>query len=305
MPTLYAALVVAVNLTLDSGNGVRDRLARRPSRRPAHRRLTTQADKYQLVDRSRVAGEAGRVRRRDARRAPLLRLHPVVAAGRARRDRGHDPTLRLNTGVTLLPTLDPVRVAEDFTTLDVMSGGRAEVTVGRGILPSAYEAVGKPIDASRAIFAESAELLLHLLPRRRSPGGRWRRRSTDVTIEPRSVQRPHLPVWIGGGSSAASVDLAADSAPGLMLPGVFAPAEMFVPFADRYRERFAAAGHDPAGHPRRQRVPRPRRGDVAGGPAAMGAVLPQLPRVRRRRCGTARRCSTARSARSRPSTTTA
>ena len=107
--------------------------------------------------------------------------------------------------------------------------------------------MGTPIEASRAVFAESAALLMRLLAEEKVTWtGQWRPPLTALTIQPRSVQQPHLPVWIGGGSSAASVDLAADVGARLMLPGVFAPAAMFVPFVDRYRQRFAAAGHDPA-----------------------------------------------------------
>ena len=94
----------------------------------------------------------------------ILSSPQVVLGGIATRTE----RLRLNTGVTLLPTLDPVRVAEDFTSLDVLSGGRAEITVGRGILPSAYDAVDRPIGSSREIFAESTALLA--APPRRGEG---------------------------------------------------------------------------------------------------------------------------------------
>jgi alkanesulfonate monooxygenase SsuD/methylene tetrahydromethanopterin reductase-like flavin-dependent oxidoreductase (luciferase family) len=155
--------------------------------------------------------------------------------------------LRLNTGVTLLPTQDPVRLAEDFATLDVLSSGRAEITVGRGILQSTYRAMDRPISASREIFAESLDLLLRLLTEEKVTwSGQWRAPLEDVTVQPRSVQQPRLPVWVGGGSSPASVDLAARAGTGLMLPGVFGAPKQFAPFADRYREAHAAAGHDPA-----------------------------------------------------------
>lgn len=174
----------------------------------------------------------------------ILSVPQLVLAAIAERT----TTLRLNTGVTLLPTLDPVRVAEDFATLDVLSGGRAEVTVGRGILPSAYAAIGRTVDSSREVFAESAALLLRLLAEEDVTWeGQWRPPLAGITVQPRSAQRPHLPVWIGGGSSMASVDLAAELGCPLMLPGVFAGPATFVPFVERYRAAFAEHGHDPAG----------------------------------------------------------
>lgn len=215
---------------------------------PATGVWSSPVDKYRLVVDHAVQGEAAGF---DAVMLGehhycgyILSAPQIVLAAIAERT----TRMRLNTGVTLLPTLDPVRVAEDFTTLDVVSDGRAEITVGRGILPSAYEAMDKPIDASRAIFAESAALLMRLLAEEKVTwSGEWRTPLAELTIQPRSVQQPHVPVWIGGGSSAASVDLAADVSARLMLPGVFAAAEMFVPFAERYRQRFTAAGHDPDG----------------------------------------------------------
>lgn len=205
---------------------------------------STQAEKYQLVVDHAIRAEAAgftSIMLGEHHYCGYILPSPQVVLGAIA---ARSTTLRLNTGVTLLPTLDPVRVAEDFATLDVLSGGRAEVTVGRGILPSAYAAMDKPIDASREIFAEYADLLVRLLRDDKVTWrGTWRSPLDDVSIEPRSVQRPHLPMWIGGGSSAASVDLAAEVGTRLMLPGVFAPAHVFAPFAERYRQRFMAAGH--------------------------------------------------------------
>jgi alkanesulfonate monooxygenase SsuD/methylene tetrahydromethanopterin reductase-like flavin-dependent oxidoreductase (luciferase family) len=157
-------------------------------------------------------------------------------------------TVRLGTSVTLLVNLDPVRVAEDFATLDLVSDGRAELAIGRGILSQTYAAFGQDLDRSRPDFEEKLDLLLRL----------WREGSVDwagtvrpplegVEVQPRPLQRPHPPVWVGGGTSEASVDLAARLGLPLMLPSVFAKPERFAPMAERYRERYTAAGHDPAG----------------------------------------------------------
>jgi alkanesulfonate monooxygenase SsuD/methylene tetrahydromethanopterin reductase-like flavin-dependent oxidoreductase (luciferase family) len=165
----------------------------------------------------------------------------VLAAIAARTER-----IRLGTGVTLLANLDPVRVAEDYATLDGISSGRVELVAGRGILADTYAAFGQSVDESRERFRENLELLRRLWTETEVHwSGRFRARLDGVTVEPRPVQQPHPPLWIGGGSSAASVDLAAELGLPLMLPSVLAPPIRFLPLVERYRERFAKAGHDP------------------------------------------------------------
>jgi alkanesulfonate monooxygenase SsuD/methylene tetrahydromethanopterin reductase-like flavin-dependent oxidoreductase (luciferase family) len=171
----------------------------------------------------------------------------VLAAIAARTER-----LRLGTGVTLLANLDPVRVAEDYATLDGISGGRVELVAGRGILAETYEAFGQKPEPmirratreSRERFRENVELLRRLwIETELSWSGRFRAPLERVTVEPRPVQQPHPPLWIGGGSSLHSVDLAAELGLPLMLPTVLAPPAHFAPLVDRYRTRAARAGH--------------------------------------------------------------
>jgi len=165
---------------------------------------------------------------------------PVVLASIAERT----TNLRLGTAVTLLANLDPVRVAEDYGTLDVLSGGRLELVVGRGILVETYEAFDQTVADSRDAFAEKLELLLRLWT---DTGvhwsGRFRSPLAGVTVQPRPLQHPHPPVWVGGGSSPASIELAARLGLPLMLPSVLARAEAFAPMVQHYRECFVRAGH--------------------------------------------------------------
>ncbi|MBW1884217.1 MAG: LLM class flavin-dependent oxidoreductase [Deltaproteobacteria bacterium] len=155
--------------------------------------------------------------------------------------------IRLGTGVTLLPNHDPVRVAEDFATLDILSEGRVDLGVGRGIFSDIFEAFGQDYADSRAQYRENLALLMRLWREDEvSWSGRFRTPLTNIRPEPRPVQVPHPPIWIGGGISPESVDLAADLGLPLILPSVFAPTDFFVPVVDRYRERFVAAGHDAA-----------------------------------------------------------
>jgi len=166
---------------------------------------------------------------------------PVVLAAIAART----TRIRLGTGVTLLANLDPVRVAEDYATLDGISNGRVELVAGRGILADTYTAFGQDPGDSRERFRENLELLRRLWSEKEVRwSGRFRAPLDGVRVEPRTVQQPHPPLWVGGGSSFASVDLAAELGLPLMLPSVLAAPLQFLPMVERYRERFAKAGHD-------------------------------------------------------------
>ncbi|NKB98220.1 MAG: LLM class flavin-dependent oxidoreductase [Pseudomonadales bacterium] len=150
-------------------------------------------------------------------------------------------SLRLSTGVTLVANLDPFRVAEDYATLDVLSEGRVEIVAGRGSLfARTFEIFGQDPRQSRALFTDHVELLVRLL-REENVRADGLRPLQGETSRPRPFGE--LPVWIGGGTSNESIDLAARLGCPLMLPSVFAPPEAFAPMADRYREQWALAGH--------------------------------------------------------------
>ncbi len=170
----------------------------------------------------------------------ILSSPPVVLAAIASRTR----SLRLGTAVTLLGNLDPVRAAEDYATVDALSDGRVEVVAGRGVLKRTYSDFGHDPADSRELYRENIELLLRLWTETDVHwSGRFRAPLDGVTVTPGPVQKPHPPLWIGGGSSVDSVDLAANLGLPLMLPSVLAPPQAFLPMVERYRERFAAAGH--------------------------------------------------------------
>ena len=170
----------------------------------------------------------------------ILSAPPVVLAAIAERT----TRIRLGTGVTLLASLDPVRAAEDYATVDLLSNGRVELVAGRGILRRTYADFGIDPAESRARFDEAVELLLAVWSREVVHWtGRFRAPLDGVTVQPRPLQAPHPPVWIGGGSSTESVDLAARLGLPLMLPSVLAPAEAFLPLVERYRARFTPSPH--------------------------------------------------------------
>ena len=147
--------------------------------------------------------------------------------------------IRLGTAVTLLSNLDPVRVAEDFATLDVLSDGRVELGVGRGIIDKVHEGFGQDPGEARPRMTEHLELLLTLWGADEVTwSGMFRAPLDRLRVEPHPIQRPHPPLWVGGGTTVESADLAARLGLGLMLPSVLAPPEQFRPAVAHYREHF-------------------------------------------------------------------
>ncbi len=167
----------------------------------------------------------------------VLSAPPVVLAAIGERT----TTLRLSTAVTLAGNLDPVRVAEDYATVDVLSGGRAELVLGRGnLFTHTYEGFGHAVGTARERYDESVALLVRLLGEEDVTwDGTFRSPLRRHTTRPRPVER--LPVWIGAGSRE-SAELAADLGCWLMLPSVFGSAELFAPIVDIYRSRWEANG---------------------------------------------------------------
>jgi alkanesulfonate monooxygenase SsuD/methylene tetrahydromethanopterin reductase-like flavin-dependent oxidoreductase (luciferase family) len=161
---------------------------------------------------------------------------PVTLAAVA----GRTSALRLGTAVTLLANLDPLRVAEDYATLDVLSGGRVDVVVGRGnLFPATYEVFGQQLDDSRQLFEENIELLLRLWTENDVTWkGLGRPPLNSVTLNPKPVQTPHPPLWIGGGGSPETAELAARLGLPLALPSAFADPSRFAPVVEAFVQRW-------------------------------------------------------------------
>ncbi len=157
-------------------------------------------------------------------------------------------TLKLSTGVTLGVNLDPVRIAEDYATVDVLSNGRVEPVIGRGtFFPHTFDAFGQDPRDAKDVFAENVELLCRLWREENVTWtGSFRSPVTELTTQPRPVNSTGPAMWIGGGVSMESVDLAARLGLRLMLPTVFGTLEMFRPAVDRYLEQWEASGRNPA-----------------------------------------------------------
>jgi probable LLM family oxidoreductase len=153
--------------------------------------------------------------------------------------------IRLTSAVSVVSSDDPVRVFEEFATLDLLSGGRAEIMAGRGSFVESFPLFGYDLRDYDALFAEKLDLLLRLRARERVTwSGKHRAPLEDAGVYPRPLQDP-LPVWIAVGGNPES----AVRAGGLGLPMALAiiggQPERFVPFADLHREAARRAGHVP------------------------------------------------------------
>ena len=161
-----------------------------------------------------------------------------AAAARTRR-------ARLTSAVTVLSSDDPVRVFQDFATLDLLSGGRVEVMVGRGSFIESFPLFGYDLRDYDELFAEHLDLLLEI---RDSVEVTWsgnhRAPIEGLGVYPRPVQDA-LPIWVAvGGNPESAVRAGALGLP-MALAIIGGQPERFVPFAELHRRAAAQAGHDP------------------------------------------------------------
>ena len=175
-------------------------------------------------------------------RAEFLDSAPaiILAAAAARTKR-----IRLTSAVTVLSAADPVRVFQEFATLDLIAKGRAEIVVGRGSFGEAYPLFGFQMRDYDALFAEKLDLFLKLRETTRVTWeGRFRPALTGQGIFPRPHQH-RLPVWLGVGGSPQSFVRAGMLGLPLMVAIIGGSFERFRPLVDLYRESGLQAGHSP------------------------------------------------------------
>lgn len=152
--------------------------------------------------------------------------------------------IRLTSTVTVLSTADPVKVFEDFTAVDLISGGRAEITAGRGAYTESFPLFGHDLADYDELFDEKLDLLLQLNASERVTwSGRHRAALDDLAVHPRPVQ-DQLPVWVAVGGTPASVMRAGRHGLPLYL-AILGQPERFAPLAQLYRETAGDAGHHP------------------------------------------------------------
>jgi probable LLM family oxidoreductase len=168
----------------------------------------------------------------------------VLGAAAARTSR-----LRLTSAVTVLSSDDPVRVFQDFATLDLLSGGRAEIMAGRGSFIESFPLFGYDLDDYDELFAEKLDLLLALRESEHVTwSGRHRAPLEGQGVYPRPVQDP-LPVWIAVGGTPQSVARAGVLGLPLALAIIGGMPERFAPLVDLYRRAVGEGGRDPASLP--------------------------------------------------------
>jgi probable LLM family oxidoreductase len=153
--------------------------------------------------------------------------------------------IRLTSAVTVLSASDPVRVFQNFATLDLISNGRAELVVGRGSATESFPLFGFDLGDYDALFAEKLELLLKVRAQTHVTwSGEFRPPLTGQGVYPRPLQK-ELPIWIGVGGTPESFVRAGTLGLPLMVAIIGGETHRFRPLVDLYREAGKLAGHPP------------------------------------------------------------
>src|SRR3981081_2246800 len=160
------------------------------------------------------------------------------AAARTRR-------IRLTSAVTVLSSADPVRVFQNFATLDLLSQGRAEMVVGRGSFIESFPLFGLQLNDYDSLFAEKLDLLLKIRENEHVHwSGKHRAALTGQGVYPRPLQDP-LPIWVGVGGTPESFVRSGPLGFPLMVAIIGGEPKRFRPLIDLYREAGRRAGHAP------------------------------------------------------------
>lgn len=202
----------------------------------ASERLTNLIEEIELADQVGIdafgVGEHHRKEYLDA--APTI----ILAAAAARTQR-----VRLTSAVTVLSADDPVRVFQQFATLDLISKGRAEIVAGRGSFTEAYPLFGLDLQDYDALFTEKLDLLLNIREQTQVHwSGKFRAPLTGQGVYPRPLQRP-LPIWLGVGGTPQSAVRAGILGLPLMVAIIGGDFHRFRPLIDLYRQAGQRVGH--------------------------------------------------------------
>lgn len=166
---------------------------------------------------------------------------PMLLAAAAARTK----QIRLTSAVTVLSAADPVRVFQEFATLDLISRGRAEIVAGRGSFVEAYPLFGLALEDYDSLFIEKLELLLRIRENTHVTwSGKHRPPLTGQGIYPRPLQEA-IPVWVGVGGTPQSFARAGALGLPLMVAIIGGEHARFRPLVDLYREAGRRAGHAP------------------------------------------------------------
>jgi probable LLM family oxidoreductase len=221
-----------------------DSFAAAPSSNKADRALDNSSALAELLERIEFADKAGldvfgigeHYRKEFLDSAPSI----ILAAAAARTKR-----IRLTSAVTVLSAADPVRVFQNFATLDLISRGRAEIVAGRGSFTESFPLFGLDLQDYDALFAEKLDLLLKIRDNEVVDwAGEFRPELRNQAIYPRPLQSK-LPVWLGVGGTPASFIRAGTLGLPLMVAVIGGNTHRFRPLVDLYREAGEKAGHPP------------------------------------------------------------
>jgi probable LLM family oxidoreductase len=211
---------------------------------PTRESMTNAQALGELLDRIEAADKSGldifgigeHHRREFLDSAPSM----ILAAAAARTKR-----IRLTSAVTVLSAADPVRVFQNFATLDLLSGGRAEIVAGRGSFIEAFPLFGLDLDDYDALFTEKLNLLLAIRDNEVvNWSGEFRPALRHQAIYPRPLQAK-LPIWVGVGGTPASFVRAGELGLPLMVAVIGGETYRFRPLIDLYRQAGERAGHRP------------------------------------------------------------
>ena len=166
--------------------------------------------------------------------------HIILSAAAAR-----TKNIRLTSAVTVLSVSDPVRVFQNFATLDLISNGRAEIIAGRGSFTESYPLFGYNMHDYNALYAEKLDLLLNIRDNEVvNWAGKFRPDLVEQAVYPRPIQDP-LPIWVGVGGTPESFVRAGVLGLPLMVAIIGGETHRFAPLVELYRNAGEKAGHDP------------------------------------------------------------
>ena len=166
--------------------------------------------------------------------------HIILSAAAAR-----TKNIRLTSAVTVLSVSDPVRVFQNFATLDLISNGRAEIVAGRGSFTESYPLFGYNMHDYNALYAEKLDLLLNIRDNEVvNWAGKFRPDLVEQAVYPRPIQDP-LPIWVGVGGTPESFVRAGVLGLPLMVAIIGGETHRFAPLIELYKNAGEKAGHDP------------------------------------------------------------
>src|SRR6266852_84749 len=175
-------------------------------------------------------------------RAEFLDSAPAVILSAAA---SRTKNIRLSSAVTVLSAADPVRVFQEFATLDLISHGRAEIVAGRGSFVDSFPLFGFRLEDYDELFSEKLDLLLKIREDTHVRwSGKYRAPLTGQAVYPRPLQNP-LPIWVGVGGTPASFVRAGEFGLPLAVAIIGGEPKRFRPLIDLYRETGRRAGHGP------------------------------------------------------------